>query len=188
MVALIRLSIKHNSFPPSRFHLYHNAVSDLPTGSTVTFTPGDGSTAIVNGSLSVTTIRLDDIPWSSPSIYMLKVDVEGFELKVLRSAKNLFAQRRIRHVIFEYSPWFIDRAPQQSLLPYVENELKAKFLYALHRTEKVIFGPLNRREIQRFYQRHLISHLQTDIYAVFDENATDTSIRAIAYRKGLRSA
>ncbi|CAF0759726.1 unnamed protein product [Adineta ricciae] len=188
MVALIRLSIKYNSFPPSRFHLYHNAVSDLPTGSAVTFTPGGGSTAIVNGSMSVETIRLDDVPWSSSSIYMLKVDVEGLELNVLRSAKNLFVQRRIHHVIFEYSPWLSDRAPQKLLLPYVENELKAKFLYALHRKKKIIFGPLTQKELQRFYQRHLVSHLQTDIYAVFDENATNTSIRATPYRKGLQSA
>ncbi|UJR32301.1 hypothetical protein I4U23_019765 [Adineta vaga] len=188
MVTLIRSSINHNSFSSSRVHLYHNAVSDLPAGSTVKFMPGDGSTAASGGNVSVETMRLDDIPWSSNFIYMLKIDVEGFELNVLRSAKNLFAEKRIRHLIFEYTPWWTDRAPQQTLLPYVQNELKAKFLYALHRTESIIYGPLRVNELKTFYRTHLNAHLQTDIYAIFDDNATKTSIKSKPYSQGRRVA
>jgi FkbM family methyltransferase len=78
----------------------------LPSNSQRTFSSEGGTTTMSNGTLQVSTIRLDDIEWpSQSSILLLKVDVEDFELHVLRSAEKLFRQKRIHHLIFEYTAW-----------------------------------------------------------------------------------
>jgi FkbM family methyltransferase len=106
MVDLIRTSIALNHFPTSRVHIIQRAVSDLPSNSQRTFSSEGGTTTMSNGTLQVSTIRLDDIEWpSQSSILLLKVDVEDFELHVLRSAEKLFRQKRIHHLIFEYTAW-----------------------------------------------------------------------------------
>ncbi|UJR32299.1 hypothetical protein I4U23_019763 [Adineta vaga] len=178
MISLIRSSIQHNAFSDSRIFVYHNAVSDEPNGTTVTYVPEGSATKISDGISSVQTIRLDDIVWTSSSIYILKVDVEGFELNVLRSAKSLFAKRRIRHLIFKYTPWWTDRAPQQTLLPFVKRELRAKFIYTLNPTENVIYGPLSPKDVNNLYDQYMKSRLQTYIYATFDPKSVRTSIKS----------
>jgi FkbM family methyltransferase len=173
---LIRTSIALNNFSTSRVHVLQKAVSDLPSNSQLTFSPEGGQTRISEGTLRVSTIRLDDIKWPPKStILLLKIDVEGFELNVLRSAENLFRENRIHHLIFEYTAWWTDRAPQKDLLPLVENTLGSKQLFALHRTAGTVFGPLSREALKNFHEIHVKRHLQTDIYARFvgsNENST----------------
>lgn len=78
------------------------------------------------------TIHLDDFEWpAKSSILVLKKDVEGFELNGLRSAEKLFEQQRVQHLIFEYTARWTERAPQKSLLSYVEQTLRAKQLHAV---------------------------------------------------------
>ena len=127
MVDIIQTSIVVNNFSSSRVHVINKAVSDLPSDSHLSFRVDGGDTTAINGSLQVSTIRLDDVKWPSQStIFLLKIDVEGFELNVLRSAERLFREKRIQHLIFEYSARWSDRAPQKDLIPYVENKLGAK--------------------------------------------------------------
>jgi FkbM family methyltransferase len=182
MVDLIETSILTNNFSSSRVHIINKAVSNLPSNSSLTFSIAGGDTTAMNGTLNVTTIRLDDIQWSKQStILLLKIDVEGFELNVLRSAEKLFRENRIQHVIFEYTAWWTDRSAQKELLPFVENNLHAKQLYALHRTGNDVYGPLNRDVLDDFYENHFNKHLQTDIYATFIDTDKKTSIKAKSY-------
>ena len=182
MIDLIQTSISLNNFSSSRVHIINKAVSNLPSNSSMTFSVDGGDTTATNGSLNISTIRLDDIEWPAQSnIYLLKIDVEGFEINVLRSAEKLFREKRIQHVIFEYTAWWTNRSTQQDLLPYVENSLGAKKLYALHRTKTFVYGPLNREILDDFYENHRKKHLQTDIYAIFIDSDVNTWIKAKPY-------
>jgi FkbM family methyltransferase len=185
MVDLIEVSILTNNFSSSRVHIIGKAVSNLPSNSILTFSAAGGDTTAMNGSLNATTIRLDDIQWPEQStILLLKVDVEGFELDVLRSAEKLFGENRIQHLIFEYTAWWTNRSAQKDLLPFVENNLHAKKFYALHREGTDVYGPLNREMLDHFYENHVKRHLQTDIYATF----IDTDIKAKPYNPKLSFA
>ncbi len=65
------------------------------------------STSLADGgaatdlSLTVTTVRLDDIFKSDAHLGVVKIDVEGLELEVLRGASELLRTRRIRDILFE---------------------------------------------------------------------------------------
>jgi FkbM family methyltransferase len=183
MVDLIRTSIALNNFPTSRVHIIQKAVSNLPSNSQLTFSLHRGETTTMsNGTLRVSTIRLDDVEWPPhSSILLLKVDVEGFELHVLRSAENLFRQKRIHHLIFEYTAYWTDRASQKDLIPFVEKTLNAKQLFALEREGYNVYGPLTREVLDQFQDVHAKRHLQTDIYATFIESNSDRSLKVQPY-------
>jgi FkbM family methyltransferase len=183
MVDLIRTSIALNNFPTSRVHIIQKAVSNLPSNSQLTFSLHRGETTTMsNGTLRVSTIRLDDVEWPPhSSILLLKVDVEGFELHVLRSAENLFRQKRIHHLIFEYTAYWTDRASQKDLIPFVEKTLDAKQLFALGRIDNTVYGPLTREALDQFQDVHVKRHLQTDIYATFIESNSDRSLKVQPY-------
>lgn len=182
MVDLIETSISVNNFSSSRVHVINKAVNDLPSNSHITFSVAGGDTTAKNGSLNATTIRLDDFHWPKQStILLLKIDVEGFELNVLRSGEKLFRDKRIKHLIFEYTAYWTDRSAQKDLLPYVVNQLHPKQFYALHRTGYDIYGPLDREMLDQFHQNHFNKHLQTDIYATFVDNDRTKMIGAKSY-------
>jgi FkbM family methyltransferase len=182
MVDLIRTSITLNKFSTSRVHIIQKAVNDLPSNSQLTFSLQGGGTTVSNGTLRVSTIRLDDVPWPSKStILMLKVDVEGFELNVLRSAEKLFREKRIHHLIFEYTAWWTDRASQKELIPFVEKTLHAKQLFALDRTGNTVYGPLTPEALDQFHNVHAKRHLQTDIYATFVESNINRTLKVQSY-------
>ncbi|CAF4704341.1 unnamed protein product, partial [Rotaria sp. Silwood1] len=83
-----------------------------------------GTITISNETLCASTIRLDDVEWpAKSSILMLKIDVEGFELNTLRSTEKLFREKRIHHLIFEYTAC-------------------VKQLFVLDRTVNTVYGPL----------------------------------------------
>ena len=182
MIDLIQTSISLNNFSSARVHLFHRAVNDLPSNSSLSFSPRGGDTTATNGSLHVSTVRLDDVigPLQS-NVLLLKIDVEGFELNVLRSAEQLFRAKRIEHLIFEYTAWWTDRAPQKDLLPYVRHYLGPEHLFALHRTGKHVYGPLDSDQLDGFYPNHFKRHLQTDIYAVFTESSDESPIQGKQY-------
>ena len=185
MVDLIRTSIALNNFSTSRVHVLHRAVSDLPSNSQVAFSSRGDQITVSSDSRPVSTIRLDDIAWpSQSSILMLKIDVEGFELNVLRSAEKLFGEKRIDHLIFEYTAWWTDRAAQKDLIPFVEKTLGAKQLFALDRTGSSVYGPLDRQALDQFHDNHVQRHLQTDIYATLVESSGNGSLPVEIYNLG----
>ena len=55
--------------------------------------------------------RLDDLipPWARP-LHFLKIDTQGWELKVLGGATQLLGAREVRYVLYELSPWLMRRA------------------------------------------------------------------------------
>ena len=182
MAALIRTSIALNNFSSSRVQLFEKAISDLPSNSVLTFATAGGSTSAGNGSLRVSTIRLDGIPRPPASkILLLKIDVEGFELNALRSAEKLFGEKRVHHLIFEYTAWWTDRAAQKELIPYVQKALGAKKLFALDRTGVNVFGPLTQEALDQFHDSHAHRRLQTDIYATFFEPAVNELLQIQPY-------
>ncbi|CAF0712218.1 unnamed protein product [Adineta steineri] len=186
---LIRTSAALNNFSTSRVHILEKAVSNLPTNSKLTFSQKGGQTKASEGNLTVSAIRLDDVGWPSNStILLLKIDVEGFELNVLRSAEKLFSENRIHHLIFEYTAWWTDRGAQKDLIPYVENTLKSKQLFALDRTASTVYGPLKRQAINHFHSFHISKRLQTDIYARFVEPSDKDTLEIEPYYLGISFA
>lgn len=182
MVDLIETSILVNNFSSSRVHVINKAVSNLPSHSQISFLINGGDTKQTNGSLRVSTIRLDDFEWPLQStILLLKIDVEGFELSVLRSAEKLFQEKRIHHLIFEYTAYWNERSIQKNLLPFVQHRLGSKKLYALHRTGTTVYGPLNQTILDNFHENHIKKHLQTDIYATFLDLSLSSNIKSIPY-------
>ena len=182
MAALVRTSIALNNFSSSRVHLLEKAISDLPSNSILTFSPSGGTTSAIAGSLQVSTIRLDDVPWPPASkILLLKIDVEGFELNVLRSATNLFRDKRIHHLIFEYTAWWTDRAAQKELIPYVQKTLGATTLFTLDRTGTNVFGPLTQEALDQFHDNHVRRHLQTDIYVPLVQSSANERLQTQPY-------
>jgi FkbM family methyltransferase len=189
MIDLIRTSIAINNFSTSRVHVIQKAVSDLPSHSQLTFSLEGGLTTASKGTLNVSTIRLDDIEWPpQSSILMLKVDVEGFELNVLRSAEKLFREKRIHHLIFEYTAWWTNRAPQKDLIPFVEKTLGAKQLFALDRLKSIVYGPLTREALDQFHDDHVKRHLQTDIYTILVQSNENSTLIVQPYNIGLSFA
>ncbi|CAF1254847.1 unnamed protein product [Adineta ricciae] len=182
MIKLIRSSIIHNKFPADRVHVYHNVVNNLASHTNVSYPPGDGSSVVTDNSVSVETIRLDDVQWSSKSIFILKIDTEGSEIQVLRSAKKLFSQKRIRHLLCSYSPWLTEEKLLKSLLPHViKDDLKAKFVFALYPSNDNVFGPLRPKELENYYNQQLKWNILSEIYAVFDDKTPQLMIKAKRY-------
>ena len=71
-----------------------------------------GSLALSNrkgdGLKPVPQVRLDTVlpAWAS-SIHLLKIDTQGYELKILRGAMASLRTHRFRHVLYEFSPWLM---------------------------------------------------------------------------------
>ncbi|CAF0959224.1 unnamed protein product [Adineta ricciae] len=188
-INLIQASISANQFPSSRVHVIQRAVTNAPSNTDMTFSVRSGQSDISKGKFRVSTIRLDDIDWpKSSSIILLRIDVSGFELDVLRSAKQLFRAKRIHHLIFQYTAWWNDRAAQQEVIPYVQKTLGAQELYVLDRIGATIYGPLNKQAARHFYEYHAIRRLQTDLYARFIGSNGTSILDAEPYYLGVSFA
>ncbi len=53
------------------------------------------------GDIEVPAVKLDDVFDDDTKIAVMKLDVEGHELAVLRGAEQMFAAKRVRHCVFE---------------------------------------------------------------------------------------
>ena len=164
MVEIIKLSVRLNNFE----HLVdvrHNAVSAIG-GNSLCFHEAGGQTntdtPIGNEQkFCVETIRLDSVLESVESVVMLKVDVEGHELGVLKSASDSISQGKISNIITEFTAWWTDRDSQDKYLSYLHS-LAHSTVYCLHRTGPEIYGPLSSDISDSFFNNHLTRHLQTD--------------------------
>ena len=102
----------------ARVHFHFNAVAgesgqmlhfdsggstgDHVTGMTVGSSNDPGKQAV---TVQVETVALDDIIDSlkaEESIYLLKVDVQGFEVNVFKGVEKAVAAGKIRYILFEY--------------------------------------------------------------------------------------
>ena len=76
--------------------------------------------------------RLDTIFQHSEQFGMMKIDVEGAELAVLRGAKRLLAEKRIRDIVFEdFNPF-----PSECVT------LLQSHGYSIYRLAKAVLGPV----------------------------------------------
>ena len=81
----------------------------LPTSHTkgalgsITFSAGRGKRL-----KAVPQVQLDTVlpSWVS-TVHLLKIDTQGFELKVLQGAMVSLTAHRFRHVLYEFSPWLM---------------------------------------------------------------------------------
>ena len=174
-ISLLKSSIELNSFQ-SRVKLINKAVSDLQTNSVIYMSTNTSSELILNKNNTnradmypVETIRLGDMKFTS-DIYLLHVDVEGYEIHVIRSSENLFRNNSIHHLLLEYSATVTDRVAQNDLLSYVRDILGGRRIFALHPKDFTIFGPLYNEDIDQFYSQHRAIELKRDVYIQFHED------------------
>ena len=91
-------------------HVHRNAVHSQ-SGKLFTFgnIPGNpggvGLGGVTSGTSNnaVVSVRLDDI-FNSSSILFMKIDTEGNEFEVLKSARNLLSSKRIKFMVIEIRP------------------------------------------------------------------------------------
>jgi methyltransferase FkbM-like protein len=77
-----------------------------------------------NGGISVPTVRLDCYLQEKNvnQVALLKLDVEGYELKALQGAENALRAHRVSAVYFEYFEKFLIRvAPPSKLIEYFDS-------------------------------------------------------------------
>jgi len=187
---LIKKSIKLNSFQ-SRVYLIKKAVSDLLSNKTIYFSKNTSSQLYQSNNIwfksrktfSGQTISLNEYPFPSLlSFYIIRIDVQGHELHVFRSAEKLFREHRVNHVIFEYTPWGTQTPVQREIFQYMKDILGAKKFYALHPKQSIIYGPLNDGDINEFYSQHKELHLQRDVYAFFEGEEPNITANPYSFR------
>ncbi|CAF3480501.1 unnamed protein product [Rotaria socialis] len=185
-LSLLRMSIKLNSFE-SRVTLVPKAVSDLPPKTRIYMsfnTSSQVSHDKVNDTsdvYSVETINLNQFNFSS-DIYLLRVDVEGYEIHVFRSSEKLFLSSLIHHVLFQYTPSGTDRVLQNDLLGYMRDILGGRRFYALHPKEPVLFGPIYNEDIDQFYIQHQSQNLERDVYVLFQDEELNIDSKSYEFQ------
>lgn len=114
----------------------HNKAVGKESGQTVSFSSIGGTGDHVDGTqtldeaekvrdrksnqaatVSVETISLDDVILSLPSeqwVYLVKIDVQGYEANVFRGMSKALAGSKIRYILFEY---WVDALDQTAGLP-----------------------------------------------------------------------
>jgi FkbM family methyltransferase len=87
--------------------------------------------AVENCTVSVATVRLDDFLEMVGSVDVMKIDVEGHELAVLRGAERLLADGGVRDIIFEeHHPY-----------PSSVTEFLHSRNYSIYRLQRRLNGP-----------------------------------------------
>jgi FkbM family methyltransferase len=115
LASVMDKSIRFNGFE-KKITFYPRVVSDKPSGSIETFAvysnhyglsyvkskdnPNYNIDEGATQEVQVSTIQIDDIV--QQDVFIMKIDVEGYELKALHSAKNLVSQFTIQHIFIEW--------------------------------------------------------------------------------------
>lgn len=175
--ALINISIDVNAFSPSKVRLYHNAVSDMQTNSSVELESTVIGMSESATPMSITTVQLDDVDWPS-SIFLLKIFFDDGELDALRSAQRLFEQKRIQHLLLYMNTVLNDQRVKQDILEHVQKGLRPKYMYAFHPSENILFGPLNNYNVRALVAQQYTEEPVIGILAIFDREIRRSSIKA----------
>lgn len=178
---LIKASVELNGFG-DRVKVYNYAVSDTSKmsafknqgGKTEEITDIKKIDPLDTSVFFVESVTLDSII-PTGNVYLLKVDVEGFEPTVIfGGCFELISQKRVNHIIAEYTAFWAEggKGPWTTFLDkmmYYGTENTT--IFALHRNMGYVYGPLERTMFNVFHNSHVNSKLQTDVYIdVFGEN------------------
>lgn len=109
LAALARRNLEINwSMAPIEFH--EKAVADFSGNVTLHIPQGHGANASLSApdqfdceACVVPVVRLDDVLPADLAIDLLKIDVEGHEIGVLRGAQNVIARSPNLHLVMEWS-------------------------------------------------------------------------------------
>ena len=134
-----------------------------------TFRPDDGKTLknidahIVNGTALSDAFNAQNTP-----ILFLKVDTEGMEGAVIATASALFANKKVKHLVFEYTPFqFKGRHTNyKTILDDMYRLYGATQCYALDRNEPLIYR-IKEEDNAAFHHACFLRKFQTDIYCAF---------------------
>lgn len=108
--SLLSKSVERNQF--RNVHLFQKCVLDVDGTQELYLSPSKNAGLhtvmkdLGGSKIVVSSIKLDSL-LSYPKfdcIYLLKIDVEGAEAKVLAGAQELFAQSKIKHILMEWNP------------------------------------------------------------------------------------
>jgi len=105
-------------------------------------------------------------------ILLLKVDVEGHEGAVLETSKRLFQEKRIKNLIFEFTPnQFANRGTDyRTILDDMYLKYSATSCFALHQSKRVMYK-LNQEDNEVFYKFMHSLRFQLDIFCSFQSQA-----------------
>ena len=112
---------------------------------------------------------LDSLIEYGRTIAFLKIDTEGHDFEVLRSATSLIESGRVSNIVFEYTAfWVADTvadAVTESVKMFEWLSGHYKYIYALSRRGvPYMVGPLRSADFAAFVVDHFDRHLQTDIF------------------------
>ena len=112
--------IEINNFNKNKLTYYENFASDLTTDIIFDGWSGVDGIRTQNNISTIKPIALDNI--CNNDILLLKIDVEGAEPSVFRSAKNLILNKKIKYIIFELTYIIKNQLIQEQIdiLPYLK--------------------------------------------------------------------
>lgn len=117
-----------------------------------------------------------DVAFPDKNVILLKIDVEGKEGHVLATAAKLLQEKRIRHLVYEYTPnQFRGRGTDYLDLLKSMYSHGARHCYALHRDCNKIFV-IPKEQVTSFYKECLSLKVQTDVYCHFAEEGEDAKV------------
>jgi FkbM family methyltransferase len=154
------------------------AISDKE--QTIKFTLSDSTTNCRDGKGTDTICKpLTNVIEKNRTIYFLKVDVEGHDFEVIKSASQFIENGRLHNIIFEYSAqWLGENSKQISNEMFNYLRKYYKYIYALGRIGEPFAVELQDNDFETFIEEHLQKKQQTDIFVT---NTPITYITVVPY-------
>jgi FkbM family methyltransferase len=116
---------------------------------------------------------LDAVIEAGREIYWMKIDTEGHDLDVLKSARGHITRGGVKHIVFEYTAFWLGslvEATDKTRVAFEDLLDNYKYMYALSRCGPTyLVGPIQKTDIASFVDDHYTRHLQTDIYVTNSE-------------------
>jgi FkbM family methyltransferase len=113
-------------------------------------------------------------------IHIMKIDVDGFELSVLRSLHPYFQRKQIHSVICEWNIFEFDKDDGECIKKSIE-ELEKMFeyfpiAYCLSRNGVPFVARFTKNDIQKWSENHFKYHLSTDVLFTHQELVAITQV------------
>eukprot|EP00276_Gloeochaete_wittrockiana_P003616 CAMPEP_0184660982 /NCGR_PEP_ID=MMETSP0308-20130426/36422_1 /TAXON_ID=38269 /ORGANISM="Gloeochaete witrockiana, Strain SAG 46.84" /LENGTH=313 /DNA_ID=CAMNT_0027101971 /DNA_START=51 /DNA_END=989 /DNA_ORIENTATION=- len=103
LVPYVKTSMAVNNHFGGRMQFHSNAASDVPEEISFILEQDWGNAAVkkdFNSGTTVKTIKIDDLV--DGPVLLMKVDTEGFEMSVIRSAQNLISSGKVENFVMEF--------------------------------------------------------------------------------------